>query len=64
VILIVLCDLFNRYEHAIFMRFIPIILWEKSAKMTQEKKRNYRRKPVDNLASAATEMGNIPPQVL
>ena len=32
--------------------------------MTQEKKRNYRRKPVDNLASAATEMGNIPPQAL
>ena len=32
--------------------------------MTQEKKRNYRRKPADNLASAATEMGNIPPQAL
>jgi replicative DNA helicase len=32
--------------------------------MTQEKKRNYRRKPADNLAAAATEMGNIPPQAL
>ena len=46
------------------MRFYPIILWEKLAKMTQEKKRNYRRKNVDNLTSAATEIGNVPPQAI
>lgn len=32
--------------------------------MTQERKRNYRRKPADNLAAAATEMGNVPPQAI
>jgi replicative DNA helicase len=32
--------------------------------MTQERKRNYRRKPADNLAAAATEMGNVPPQAV
>ena len=30
--------------------------------MTQERKRNYRRKQTDNLTAAATEMGNVPPQ--
>ena len=32
--------------------------------MTQERKRNYRKKPADNLAAAATEMGNVPPQAV
>ena len=33
--------------------------------MTQEKKRNYRRRQqVDNLLSASTEMGNVPPQAV
>lgn len=32
--------------------------------MTQERKRNYRGKNVDNLTAAATEMGNIPPQAI
>lgn len=30
--------------------------------MTQERKRNYRRKQTDNITAAATEMGNVPPQ--
>ena len=30
--------------------------------MTQERKRTYRKKQTDYVASAATEMGNIPPQ--
>ena len=30
--------------------------------MTQERKRTYRKKQADYVASAATEMGNIPPQ--
>lgn len=30
--------------------------------MTQERKRNYRRKHTDNITAAATEMGNVPPQ--
>lgn len=30
--------------------------------MTQDRKRSYRRKPVDNISAAATEMGNVPPQ--
>ena len=32
--------------------------------MTQERKRNYRRKQSDNLTAASTEMGNIPPQAV
>ena len=33
--------------------------------MTQEKKRNYRRRQqADNLLSASTEMGNVPPQAV
>lgn len=30
--------------------------------MTQERKRNYRKRETDNVAAASTEMGNIPPQ--
>lgn len=30
--------------------------------MTQDRKRTYRKKPVDNISAAATEMGNVPPQ--
>ena len=30
--------------------------------MTQERKRTYRKKQVDNIAVASTEMGNVPPQ--
>ena len=30
--------------------------------MTQDRKRNYKKKPVDNTLSTATEMGNVPPQ--
>ena len=30
--------------------------------MTQERKRNYRKKQADYVASAASEMGNVPPQ--
>lgn len=30
--------------------------------MTQEIKRNYRKKQVDNIVAASTEMGNVPPQ--
>lgn len=32
--------------------------------MTQERKRNYRKKQSDNLTVASTEMGNIPPQAV
>ena len=32
--------------------------------MTQERKRNYRRKQADNITAASTEMGNIPPQAV
>ena len=32
--------------------------------MTQERKRNYRRKQSDNISAASTEMGNIPPQAV
>ena len=32
--------------------------------MTQEKKRSYRKRQVENVAAAATEMGNIPPQAI
>ena len=30
--------------------------------MTQDRKRNYRKKQTDNITAASTEMGNIPPQ--
>lgn len=30
--------------------------------MTQERKRTYKRKTVDNITAASTEMGNVPPQ--
>ena len=30
--------------------------------MTQDRKRNYKRKSADNISAAATEMGNVPPQ--
>ena len=30
--------------------------------MTQDRKRTYKRKSVDNINAAATEMGNVPPQ--
>ena len=32
--------------------------------MTQEKKRSYRKRQVENVAAAVTEMGNIPPQAI
>lgn len=32
--------------------------------MTQEKKRTYRKKQVDNLTAASSEMGNVPPQAV
>ena len=32
--------------------------------MTQEKKRSYRKRQVENVAAAATELGNIPPQAI
>lgn len=32
--------------------------------MTQERKRTYRKKQSDNIAAAATEMGNIPPHAI
>ena len=32
--------------------------------MSQEKKRTYRKKQADNLASASSEMGNVPPQAI
>ena len=34
----------------------------KQIDMTQERKRNYRKRETDNVAAASTEMGNIPPQ--
>ena len=30
--------------------------------MTQDRKRNYRKKQTDNITAASTEMGNVPPQ--
>lgn len=32
--------------------------------MTQEKKRTYKKKQVDNLTAASSEMGNVPPQAV
>ena len=32
--------------------------------MTQDRKRTYKRKTVDNITAASTEMGNVPPQAI
>jgi replicative DNA helicase len=48
-----------------FVLVIRIILQSKRDTMTQEKKRNNRRRQqADNLLSASTEMGHVPPQAV
>ena len=55
-------NLSNRYEYADFLSAFHNIFVRKSGIMTQDRKRNYRKKETDNITAASTEMGNIPPQ--
>lgn len=55
-------NLSNRYEYADFLSSFPNTFVKKSSIMTQDRKRNYRKKQTDNITAASTETGNVPPQ--